>query len=204
MRRALLPGLRVPAHPLHHPLDLPGGHVDAARLGQVTLSFLIAGFIRPFQTDQPRQCGRVASFQPQRGICGIMPLFFAGMVIVITLDGGGAEETLDLERFPPFAVFAGFGLVRGVTAVGGLLQEHPHQRAGRLEQGGAHQQLQLLDQLPAGPLALELHHQPLDFLVLGQEDFGREVFFLKPASRSARVRETTSEAYSPTSSWKRW
>ena len=147
---------------------------------------------------------RYTHFQPQRGICGTMPLFFAGMVIVISPDGEGAKEALHLKSFPAFALFARFVLVSCVAAVGGLLQEHPHQRAGRLENSGAHQQLQLLDQLPAGCLALEMRHQPLDFLVLGEEDFRHGVFFLKPASRSARVREITSEAYSLTSSWKRW
>ena len=34
---------------------------------------------------------------------------------------------------------------------------------------------------PSGWFGLEAGHQLLDFLVLGQEDLGGEVFFLKPA-----------------------
>lgn len=62
-----------------------------------------------------------------------------------------------------------------------------HQRVGRLEEGGAHQHFQLLDGFPVGLLPLKLHHQRVDFLLLGQEEVGGEVFFFEPACRSARV-----------------
>ena len=198
---ALLPGLRLGSHPLHHPLDLPGGYLNAARLGQMVLGLLEARFIRPFQTDQPGQSRSISDFQAQGGVGRIMPLFFAGMVIVIAPDGEAAKETLHLKGFPAFALFARFGLEGGVAAVGGLLQQHPDQRAGGLENGSAHQHFQLLHQLPAGLLILKMGHQPLDFLILGQEDFGCGRFFLKPDSRSARVLSTMSWTYCAIISW---
>ena len=83
------------------------------------------------------------------------------------------------------------------------LQQKSHQRVGRLENRRAHQHFQLLDRHPVGLLGLEAGHQLLDFLVLGQEEFGGGVFFLKPAVRSARVCSTMSWAYCSTKVWNR-
>ena len=84
------------------------------------------------------------------------------------------------------------------------LQEEAHQRIGRFEEGGAHQHFQLLHGNPGRFPRLEAGHQLLDFLVLGQEEFWRRVFFFAPASLWARVFSTTSCAYCCASSWKRW
>ena len=94
------------------------------------------------------------------------------MVVVIALDGEGAKEALHLQGRPAFALLPGLGLAGGVTAVGGWLLQPPRQSPGGLEDRPAHQQFQLLHQLPGRRLALKLGHQSLDFLVLGEEDFG--------------------------------
>ena len=57
---------------------------------------------------------------------------------------------------------------------------------------------------PLGFPRLEAGHQLLNFLVLGQEEFWRRVFFFGPASLSARVFSTSSCAYCCANSWKRW
>ena len=109
------------------------------------------------------------------------------MVIVIALQFECAKDALDLETDPSLRLLTRLGLVGGVNSVSRRLQEQSDQRIGGFEKSGAHQHFQLLDGHPIGLLSLEARHQLLDFLVLGQEDLGGEVFFLKPVANSARV-----------------
>jgi hypothetical protein len=59
----------------------------------------------------------------------------------------------------------------------------------------------LLDGQSVGRGGLEASHQLLDFLLLGQEDLGREVLFFKPVSRWTRVCSMMSWAYWSTNVW---
>ena len=204
MGLALLPLLGAAAHPLHHSLNLPGRDGDAAGLLQVALGLEISRLIRPFQADELGQGRRVADFQSQRVVGWIMALALAGVIIVITSERELAEDPLRPDGFPALAHFSGLGLVGAVNAVGCLLKQPADQGIGRLEDGGAHQRFQLLDGQTVGFPRLEAGHQLLDFLVLGQEEFWRRVFFFDPASLSARVFSTTSCAYCCANAWKRW
>jgi len=168
----------------------------------MVLGLLITGFIGSLQAYQPGQSRSVAALQSQRGIGRVMSLMLASMVVVIALEREGAKQAIDLETFPSLALLPRLGLVGGIDLVGGGLQQPSHQRVGRLEDGGAHQHFQLLDRQAVGLPGLEASHQLLDFLVLGQKDLGRRVFFFEPASRSARVCSTMSCTYCCTSCWK--
>ena len=132
-----------------------------------------------------------------------MPLLFACMVVVVALQCEGAKDAIDLEVSPPLVMLARLGLIGGVDAVGGSLQQESHQCIGRLVNRRAHQHFQLLDHHPVGLGRLKADHQLLDFLILGQEELGRGIFFFEPASRSARVCAATSATYCPTKVWKR-
>jgi len=116
-----------------------------------------------------------------------MPLLFAFVVVIIALQRERTKHALHLRADPPLVVLARLGLVGSVDFVRGLLQQPAHQRIGRLEEDRAKQYLHLLDRQAVGLVGLEAGYQLLDFLVLGQEDLGGEVFFLKPVVRSARV-----------------
>ena len=89
----------------------------------------------------------------------------------------------------------------GIDAVGRPLQEIAHDLSGGLEDGCAQKHFQFLDGDPVGGVGLETGHQLPDFLVLGQEELWRGVFFFAPADRSARVRSTMSWAYCATRVW---
>jgi hypothetical protein len=167
---ALLPRLGRSTHPLHHSLNLSRGHVNAAGFGQVLLRFLIAHFIGPLQTQQPRQSRRVGHFQTQRGIGWVVSLFLARMVVIVALQFKGAKHALQLQRFPPFPLLSRLGLVGGVQAVGSLLQEESHQRVGGLENSSAHQHFQLLNCGPGRLLGGESGHQLRNFLFLCEEE----------------------------------
>jgi len=64
-----------------------------------------------------------------------------------------------------------------IDAVGGLLKQPTDQRVGGLENGRAHQGLQLRDHLRSRRLGLEAGDQLLDFLILGEEDIGGNLGF---------------------------
>jgi len=57
-------------------------------------------------TGPRRACSHL---QAQRGIGRIVPLAFAGMVIIIARQGEGAKETLHLQGFPAFGCSPGLG-----------------------------------------------------------------------------------------------
>ena len=130
-----------------------------------------------------------------------MPLLFAFVVVIIALQRERTKHALHLRADPPLVVLARLGLVGSVDFVRGLLQQPAHQRIGRLEEDRANQHFHLLDRQALGWVGLEADYQLLDFLVLGQEDLRREVFFLKSAVRSVRVCSTISWAYWPTRVW---
>ena len=122
-----------------------------------------------------------------------MPLLLARMIVIIAFQGEEPEEAIDGQLRSGLAFPAWFGLVGRVDAVGGLLHQIGHHLVGRLENGRAHQHLQLLEGHAVGRGGLETGHQVLDFLVLGQADLGWEFpglgwgFFLKPIFNWARV-----------------
>ena len=125
--RPLLPTLRITAHPLHHPLNLPGRDWDAAGLLQVTLGFEIGALIGPFQTKEFGQGWGIAHIQSQSSVGGKVTLFFSFVIIVVAANRKGSENSLHLNGFPAFAQFSRFGLIDGVNSVGGLLQQPAHQ-----------------------------------------------------------------------------
>ena len=176
----LLPSLRVLTHPLHHALDLPGRPLDGAGFGQGSFRLLVARLIGTLQTDQPGPSGRVARLQAQRCIGWVVPRFFALMLVVIALQWEGAKQTVHPQALSSFALLAGCGLIGGIDAVGRWLEPPLHQRVGGLEAGGAHQHFQLLHRQAVGRLRAKVRHQLLDFLLLGQEELWRWVFFLRP------------------------
>ena len=89
-------------------------------------------------------------------------------------------------------MLAGLGLISRVNLVGRILQQPSHNQFGRFEYGSTHQYFQFLNRHSIELARLELRHQLLDLLVLGQEDLGREVFFFNPPIRAARVCSTMS------------
>ena len=64
---------------------------------------------------------------------------FADVIVVIPLQDKGAEDAIDRYGLPPLALFSGFGLVGSIDLLDRSLQEKPHQRRGRFEQGGPDQ-----------------------------------------------------------------
>ena len=69
------------------------------------------------------------------------------------------------------------GLVAGIGAVGGLLEQPADQGIGGFENRRAHQDFQLGDGVALQFFGFETANQPLDFFFLGKEDFGRDGFF---------------------------
>jgi hypothetical protein len=175
-----------------HALNLPGRHVDAAGLFQMSLGFQVGGLVGAFQAEEFGQCRRIAPFQSQRRVGRVMALLFAGVIIVLATEDEAPKHTVHPEGLPALAHLSWLGLVGRIDPVGRLLEQTFHQCVGRLEDGGAHQRFQLLDRHAVGLLRPEAGHQLLDFLLLGQEELGRRVFFLAPAARSARVFSTMS------------
>ena len=118
---------------------------------------------------------------------------------------------MDLQRHPPFVLLARLGLVGGVDLIGGPLQQQPHQYIGRLEESGAHQYLQVLNDQPVGLLGLKSGNQLLDLLALGLGDAGCDgftrlggLFLFMPMFNSARVWSMTAWAYWWVSFWYCW
>ena len=109
------------------------------------LGLLVAGLIGSFQAHQPGQGGGAASLQSQGRIGRIVPLLLARMIVVVAFQGEEPEDAIDGQWRSPLALPAWFGLVSRVDAVGGLLQQISDHLVGRLENGRAHQHLQLLD-----------------------------------------------------------
>jgi hypothetical protein len=96
------------------------------------------------------------------------------MVVVIPLQLEAAKNPLNPNRFPALARLPGLGLVMGVDAVGGLLEQPTNQRVGGFENRRAHQDFQLGDGVSVQRFGFKTGDQLLDFFFLGQEDFGRD------------------------------
>ena len=110
-----------------------------------------------------------------------MPLVFARMIVIVAVQREAAEHALHPESLSAFAHLAGFGLVTAIDPVSRLLEQPADQLIGRFENRRAHQRFQLGDQLRSRGLGLELGNQALDFLILGEEDVGGNVFFFEAA-----------------------
>ena len=106
-----------------------------------------------------------------------MSLLLAFVVVVIALQLEGAKEAMDRAAFASLALFPRVGLIPRIAPVARRLQEEGHQRIGRLENRGADQHFELLDRHPVGSRGLETPDQLLDFLVLGEEELQRGIFF---------------------------
>ena len=113
-------------------------------------SFLVTGFVGPLQTNEPRQCRRVASLQTQGCIGRTMPGVFACVIVVVAQEFKAAEDALHLDRLLSLASFSWLGLVDCIGPPGGLLQEETDQFVCRFEEGGAHQHFELLHSTPLG------------------------------------------------------
>src|SRR5690348_3851333 len=184
---ARLPLLGRRPNVLYRSLDLSRRYVDAASFPQMLLCFLIARFIGSFQADQAQQGWCFASFNAQCGVCWIMPEAFAGVMVVIPLQDKGAEDAIDRYGLPALALLSGFGLVGSIDLVGCALQEKAHQLGGRFEHSSPDQHFEPLHIDTAGCGGLEAGYELVDFLFLGQEELGREGFFLEPAAIATRV-----------------
>ena len=155
---------------------------------------LIGHLIRPFETDQAGQGGRVAAFQSQSRVGWIVARLPAGMVIVGAPQAERAKEALDLKFLTPFTLLAGLGMVRRFDPIHRRLQEKGHQLGCRLENGGANQPLQFMNGLAGGRGCHEPIHQRLDLFVLRQEQgagcvFSRGTYRLtvRPCSRHCKL-----------------
>jgi len=113
-----------------------------------------------------------------------MPLRQIRVVIIRALQLEVTENPLHGDRLPALADLPSLGLIGIVNALDGLLQQPADQGVGRLENGGAHQQLQLGHDRTVSSVGLVAGDQLLDFLFLGEEDRRRERFFLASASSS--------------------
>jgi hypothetical protein len=78
----------------------------------------------------------VAAFDAEGLIGGVVALLFAGVVVVGAVQGGVAEDALDLDGLTSFANFSGAGLVGGVDFVGGFLEKLADELGGGFEDGG--------------------------------------------------------------------
>ena len=77
--------------------------MDASGVAQMLLGFLIAGGLGSLEAHQAGQGRSSASLQAQRRI---VTLFFASVVIVITLQVEGAEDAVDRDGGVPFVMIA--------------------------------------------------------------------------------------------------
>src|SRR5215204_108974 len=164
----------------------------------MVLCLLVAGFVGSLQAHQTSQRRRMAAFQSQCGISRIVPLLFPFVVVIIAQQRKRAKHATDIEADPSLVLLARLGLISSVDLVGGPLQQKSPLCISRFEDRRTHQHLQLLDGHPVWLSSFKARHQLRDFLVLGEEDLGREVFFLKPPMRSARVCSMMAWAYSST------
>ena len=133
----LLPGLGSGPAPLHQPLNLAGGHDDAAGFLQVLLGGGVAG-LSPGPARQTGQRRSVSALQSERGVGRIIPLLFAFVVVIVAIDRKVTKGAVDRDSHPAFALLPRFGLVGGVDPVGGVLQQVSHHLVDRIEDSRAH------------------------------------------------------------------
>ena len=124
-----------------------------------------------------------------------MALVLALVIIVIPLQLEAAKNPLNADRFPALARLSGFGLVAGIGAVGGLLEQPTDQGIGGFEHRRSHQDFQLGDALAVQLPGFKTVDQLLDFLFLRQEDLGWEGFFFLAPAMFWRVSWITNWAY---------
>lgn len=196
---ARLPLLRAAPNPLHDPLDLPRRNRNAAGLLQMPFGFQVGRLVGAFQTDQLGQRRRIAHFQTQGGVGGMVALLLAGVIVVIPLQWEAAEEALHPDGFPALARLSGLGLVAGIGPVRRFLEQPADQRIGGLEHRRAHQHFQLRHALTVQFPGFEACDQLLDFFFLGEADGRRERFFFFAAAMLWRVSWMTRSAYSSVS-----
>lgn len=87
---------------------------------------LVARLIGSLQAKRPGQGGRVANLQTQRRISGVMPLLFAGVMIIVAPNGEGTNQALDFQELATFADLARSGLIRGIDPIRRPLKQMTH------------------------------------------------------------------------------
>lgn len=148
----------------------------------MTFGFEVGRLVGSLQTDEFGQRRCIAHLQTQRGVGGMVALILALVIVVIPLQREAAKYPLNTDRFPALARLSGLGLIAGIGAVGGLLEQPTDQGVGGLEHRRAHQDFQLGDALAVQLPGLEAGDQLLDFFFLCQEEGRRErCFFLASA-----------------------
>ena len=165
------------------------------------LSLLKTGFINALQTHQACQSGGMAPFQAQSAIDRKMSLFFLRVIPIVPANHKAPKNRAHIQLVRTFVVLARLGLITGVDLFGCLFQQVLHESVAGFEEGGTQEHFQFLDRNTIGLLGRETGDYLLDFGVLGEENFGRGDFFLKPAM-SARVTPTISSTYCSMSWWK--
>lgn len=116
-----------------------------------------------------------------------MTLFLTLVVIVVALQLEGTKDAMECDALPAHASLSGSSLVTCIDLVGRALQQESHQRVSWFENGRPNQHFQLLYRQAIRLLRLKALYELLDFLLLGQEELGRGVFFFKPLASSTRV-----------------
>jgi len=91
------------------------------------------------------------------------------VIVIIARERKAAKNPLRLNGLPVLAHFPGLGLIGGVNPVGRLLKKKGDDFIGRLEHGGADQDLQLLRRRALELLRGKAADEVLDFRVLGQD-----------------------------------
>jgi hypothetical protein len=166
-------------------LDLPFSNDHAAYFLKMKRGFLVTGFVGTFQADETGERGSVAAFQSENFVGGMMAVFFAGVVVVGTPQGGATEHALDVNLVEPLADFSGFGLVGGINLVSSFLEELADEIRSGFEYGGAQQFFEISDKGATGLGGAEGGNQLLDFFVPGDvEGLIVRRFFLTSALRS--------------------
>ena len=116
-----------------------------------------------------------------------MTLFFASMIIVISLEFKNAEQTFDVQCLPAFALLFGFWNKCSISPINSVLKQKANQGIGRFENRRTNKRFDPLDQQPSGCLTMKILDQFLDLLFLGEEDLGLRIFFFNPLASSSRV-----------------
>jgi hypothetical protein len=107
------------------------------------------------------------------------------------------------DGFPALVRLPSLGLVVGIGAVGGSLEQPTDQRIGGFEDRRAHQDFQLSDAVAVQRLGFEAGDQLLDFFFLCEADFRRDGFFFFAPAMFWRVSAMTKSAYCSVS-WRYW